>query len=74
MITVVLVSLGIQSRWFEVLPGSSVIVRDPGLDVRPARDGGFVRICHDIDERDAVQTDHFLEVNVPFLVAMDIVC
>ena len=48
-------------------------MRDQRLQIRLFRNRRLMRVRHDIDERDPIEPDHLLEVDVPVLVAVHVV-
>ena len=46
---------------------------DTSLNTLSTRHGGFVGVRDDVDERDAVQADHLLKIDVPVLVPVHVV-
>lgn len=53
-------------------PSTSIIVRDPSLDLLFARDLRLCGIGNDVDDRDTVQSLHLLEVDVSRGIAIDV--
>lgn len=54
------------------LPPSSIVVRDPRLQLLIARKRGFFRIRNDVDDGDSVETDHLFEIDETFTVSVDV--
>lgn len=52
----------------------TIVMCNSTLDVSPACDSRFMRICDDVDQRDTVKTDHFLEVDIAIIVSPYVVC
>lgn len=46
----------------------AIVVSNPCLNILLTVDSGFLRIRNDVHQRNAVQADHLLEVNVPVAV------
>lgn len=48
-------------------------MRDPRLQLLPPVDGRVLRVREDVDDSDAVQANHLLEVNEASVVPVDVV-
>ena len=69
---IVLLAKRVLGGGIDRLPSSSIIMRDPRLNLLFPRDLRFARVRNDVDQSDTVQPNHFFKIDVSRRVSVDV--